>query len=87
VRYWRLNTSGAKAVRLGEDTTFVETASLANAMRKIAGGDGLTLTVPVATTSAVTPVGSAVLWDSTKAKAMFADIARGDTTKLSKYEK
>src|SRR5215207_5983618 len=87
VRYWRLNTSGAKAVRLGEDTTFVETASLANAMRKIAGGNGLTLTVPVATTSAFTPVGSAVLWDNTKAKAMFADIARGDTTKLSKYEK
>ena len=87
VRYWRLTTSGAKAVRLGKDTTFIETVSLANAMRKISGGDGLTLTVPIANTDAFTPVGSAVLWDSTKAKAMFGDIARGDTSKLSNYAK
>jgi LCP family protein required for cell wall assembly len=87
VRYWKLSTAGANAVRLGEDTTFVETASLANAMRKIAGGSGLTLTVPVANADAFTPVGSAVLWDSAKAKAMFADVARGDTSKLSKYAK
>jgi LCP family protein required for cell wall assembly len=85
VRYWRLSTSGANAVRLGKDTTFVETVSLANAMRKIAGGDGITLTVPVADSAASTPVGSAVLWDSAKAKAMFGDIARGDTSKLSNY--
>ena len=26
VRYWRLSTAGANAVRLGEDTTFVETS-------------------------------------------------------------
>jgi LCP family protein required for cell wall assembly len=87
VRYWRLSTSGAKAVRLGKDTTFVETASLANAMRKIAGGGGITLTVPVANSGAFTPVGSAVLWDSAKAKDMFGDIARGDTSKLSNYAK
>jgi LCP family protein required for cell wall assembly len=87
VRYWRLCISTAKAVRLGEDTTFLETASLANAMRKVAGGEGITLTVPVANSGAFTPVGSAVLWDSARAKAMFADIAGGDTSKLSKYSK
>jgi LCP family protein required for cell wall assembly len=87
VRYWNLCTSAAEAVRLGEDTSFAETVSLANAMRKIAGGKGLTLTVPVANPGAFTPVGSAVLWDTTNAKALFGDIARGDTSKLSKYAK
>ncbi len=87
VRYWRLSTSSAKAVRLGEDTSFLETVSLANAMRKVAGGNGLTLTVPVANPGAYTPVGSAVLWDKQKAKAMFADVAHGDTSELSKYGK
>jgi hypothetical protein len=86
-RYWRITTTGAKAIRVGEDTSFAETASFANGMRKIAGGNGLTLTVPVASSDAFTPVGSAVLWDGDKAKAMFSDIARGDTTKLSKYAK
>jgi hypothetical protein len=43
--------------------------------------------VPVANTGAFTPVGSAVLWDSAKAKDMFGDIARGDTSKLSNYAK
>ena len=55
-------------------------------MRKIAGGNGRTLTVPVANSDAFM-VGSAVLWDSAKAKAMFAYVARGDTSKLSKYAK
>jgi LCP family protein required for cell wall assembly len=87
VRYWKLTTSSAKAVRLGEDTTFFETVLLANGMRQVAGGNGLTLTVPVANPDAFTPVGSAVLWDSDEAKAMFDDIARGDTSKLSKYAK
>lgn len=87
VRYWRVTTSGAEAVRLGIDTTFVETVRLANAMRSVAGGNGLTLTVPVADPDAFTPIGSAVVWDTDQAKAMFADIARGDTSELSKYAK
>jgi hypothetical protein len=32
-------------------------------------------------------VGSAVLWDPNKSKAMFAAIARGDTSDLAKYAK
>ena len=87
VRYWRVTTSGAEAVRLGIDTTFLETVTLANAMRKVAGGNGLTLTVPVADPDASTPIGSAVVWDTDQAKAVFADIARGDTSELSKYAK
>lgn len=85
VRYWRLNTATAKSVTLGQDTSLAQVASLALAMRTIANGDGLTLTVPVSNPDASTPVGSAVLWDDAKAKAMFADVARGDTSDLKKY--
>ena len=86
-RYWNLSTATADAVSIGEDTTFFEMAKMANAMRKVSGGQGFTLTVPVADPGASTPVGSAVLWDEEEAKAMFADVARGDTSDLEKYAK
>lgn len=87
VRYFTLATATADAITIGQDTTFVEMARMANAMRKVSGGDGYTLTVPVSNPGASTPVGSAVLWDESKAKAMFAEVARGDTSGLAKYAK
>lgn len=87
VRYWRFNVATAEAIKLGRDTTLPEAVWLAYAMKRISGGDGLTLTVPVSTTGASTPVGSAVLWDPTRSKAMFSDIARGDTSGLAKFAK
>jgi LCP family protein required for cell wall assembly len=87
IRYWNLNTATAEAIKLGRDTSLPETLGLAYAMKRISGGSGLTLTVPVSSTGASTSVGSAVLWDATKSKAMFSDIARGDTSKLEKYAK
>lgn len=85
VRYWRLNQAAARSVRVGEDTSLWEMGALGLGMRSVAAGDGLTLTVPVADTDASTPVGSAVLWDERKAGAMFADVARGDTSDLAQY--
>jgi LCP family protein required for cell wall assembly len=85
VRYWKFNMATAEAIKLGRDTTLPEALWLAYAMKRISGGNGLTLTVPVASTGAPTPVGSAVLWESNKSKAMFSDIARGDTSGLAKY--
>jgi LCP family protein required for cell wall assembly len=87
VRYWKFNMATAEAIKLGRDTSFPEALWLAYAMKRISGGDGLTLTVPVSSTGAPTPVGSAVLWDPSKSKAMFSDIARGDTSGLAKYAK
>jgi LCP family protein required for cell wall assembly len=87
VRYWNLSTATADAVSIGDDTTFLEMAKMANAMRKVSSGGGFTLTVPVADPGASTPVGSAVLWDEEQAKAMFAEVARGDTSDLKKYAK
>ena len=86
-RYWDLSNASTQAVTLDEDTSLLQMAQLGLAMRRISGGDGLTLTVPVADANASTSAGSAVLWDKKKAKAMFSDIARGDTSELEKYAK
>lgn len=85
VRYWSVLTSGASAIAIGSDTGFFEMVGMANAMRQVSGGGGLTLTVPVADPDASTPVGSAVLWDSEKADELFGDLARGDTSDLDKF--
>ncbi len=85
VRYWRLSTASAASVRLGEDTSFFQMATLALALRTIAAGDGLTLTVPISDPDAQTSAGSSVLWDGERAAAMFGDIARGDTSDLAQY--
>ncbi len=87
VRYWQLCNASTDSIKLGETTSLFQMISLTLAMRKISNDQGLTLTVPVSNPGASTPVGSAVLWDDAKAKAMFADIARGDTSKLAKYAK
>jgi len=87
VRYWKFNLATAEAIKLGRDTTLPEALWLAYAMKRISGGGGLTLTVPVSSTGASTPVGSAVFWDPARSKAMFSDIARGDTSGLAKYTK
>ena len=64
VRYWRLCTATASAVKVGDRTPASTTwARPALAMRTVSAGDGLTLTVPVANPGYSTPVGSAVLWD------------------------
>ena len=87
VRYWNLSNASTQAITLDEDTSLLQTARLGLAMSRISSGKGLTLTVPIADTDASTSAGSAVLWDKKKAKAMFADIARGDTSELEKYVK
>jgi LCP family protein required for cell wall assembly len=86
-RYWGVSNASTQAITLDEDTSLLQTMQLGLAMRRISGGNGLTLTVPVADADASTSAGSAVLWDKKKAKAMFADIARGDTSQLEKYTK
>ena len=85
VRYWRLNNAAAQSIRVGEDTSLWKMGALGLGMRSVAAGDGLTLTMPVSDTDASTPAGSAVLWDEKKAAAMFADVARGDTSDLAQY--
>lgn len=87
VRYWRLNMALAHAVLRGEDTGVADLASAGNSIRKISGGDGLQLAVPVANADATTAAGSSILWDEEAAAAMFGQMARGDTSGLDKYAK
>jgi LCP family protein required for cell wall assembly len=87
IRYWNFCMATADAIKLGRDTSLPETLLLALALKQVSGGSGLTLTIPLSSTGAATPVGSAVLWDPVKSKAMFSDIARGDTSRLAKYGK
>lgn len=85
VRYYQLNTALAKSVRRGEDTSFGEALQMALAFRSVGAGDGKTLVVPIANMNASTAAGSSVLWDETKAKKLFAALARGDVAKAATY--
>jgi LCP family protein required for cell wall assembly len=86
VRYWRLSNAGTDSLAVGEDTSMFAVARMMLAFATISGKDGLTLTVPIANANATTSAGSSVLWDEGKARAMFDDIARGDTSGLKKYK-
>jgi LCP family protein required for cell wall assembly len=85
VRYWSFLTASSGAVVLGEDTTFPETVGAALAMRALTGSGGIALTVPVSDPNASTSAGSAMIWDEDKAKALFEDLAKGDTSNLEQY--
>lgn len=87
VRYWRLNAAGARALATGEGTGLNDVGRIGFGVVGASRGDGLTLTIPVANADAATQAGSAVLWDEEKAAAMFREIARGDTSKLSRFRK
>lgn len=87
VRYWRLNMAVSGAVLRGEDTGITDLASAGNSIRKISGGDGLQLAVPLANANATTAAGSSILWDDEAAADMFGQMARGDTSGLDKYAK
>ncbi len=53
------------------------------AMRAVAGGGGLSLTVPVANAALQTPnAGEAVQWNSAQAGQLFDDLRRDDTNAI-----
>jgi LCP family protein required for cell wall assembly len=81
-RYRKVLSSGAEAVLIDEDTGPLDLWKFARGMRDVAGGDGATLTVPIATDNLSTPAGSAVKWDSDKAKALFRALRDDRTTGL-----
>lgn len=71
---WRLHevgTATGSALAIGEDTSMWETVQMALAMRKISGGNGQSVTVPIGNANFSSPAGSAVLWDEAESQAMF----------------
>jgi LCP family protein required for cell wall assembly len=72
-------SAGGNALAVDDGTSPWGLVSFVLAMRDVAGGGGLSLTVPVSNPDLRTSVGSAVQWDRTRAKALFEDLRRDDT--------
>jgi LCP family protein required for cell wall assembly len=71
--------AGGGALTVDGGTTPIGLAKFVLAMRAVAGGNGLSLTVPVARADLSTPAGLAVEWNASAAKRLFADL-RSDNT-------
>ena len=72
----RLALSGTEALTVDEDTGPLDLARAGRAMRAVSGGDGVTITVPVADPDYRTSVGRAVLWDEQGAARLFDALRR-----------
>jgi LCP family protein required for cell wall assembly len=78
---WRLHsiaTAGGSALTVGQDESAIEVAKVMMAIRDIGKGKGNSVTVPVSDPNLQTAAGSAVKWDTPRAKQLFADL-RTDT--------
>jgi LCP family protein required for cell wall assembly len=67
----RLGNAGTQSLRVDEDDGPIDLLRFALAMRKVAGGDGRKVTVPVSDPNLATPAGSAVKWDTDRALRLF----------------
>ncbi|MGN6613059.1 MAG: LCP family protein [Angustibacter sp.] len=84
-RTFPLASSGAGALTVDEHTGPVALARFILGMKGAAGGNGLSMTVPVAGTGSRPGAGSVVLWDDAKARKVFAALKRSDTNALRPY--
>ncbi len=84
-RYYRVATSGASALSVDQDTGPIDLFRFARGMQSVAGGNGVTLTVPVADSNFSTKNGSAVKWDTDKALALFEALKNDRTTGLEQF--
>lgn len=82
VRLYDVGSATGDAVAVGEDTNVLEAARMALAMRSIASGSGVSVTVPVADANYQTTVGSAVLWDEQRAAELFDALRRGESVSI-----
>jgi LCP family protein required for cell wall assembly len=82
-RYYKIGTSSADALTVDNDMGPVDLAKFALAMRKVAGGgDGVSLTLPVANSNARRNGQSVVLLDEAKVKALVKALKEGRTAGL-----
>jgi LCP family protein required for cell wall assembly len=77
-RYWKINFAGAESVRVGLNVGPVAMAKFAWAMAH--SNEGKKCIVPYTSLGASTSAGSAVLWDTARARVLFQQI-RNDNTK------
>lgn len=84
LRTFPLAARGAGALTVDQGTGPVALAQFVLGMRSSAGPSGVSLTVPVRG-DGTRAGGSVVLWDQTKAQAVFDAIKRDDTTAVKAY--
>jgi LCP family protein required for cell wall assembly len=76
-------SAGAGALTVDEGMSPTGLLAFVQAMRAVAGGGGLSLTVPVANAALRTPnAGEAVQWNSAQAGQLFDDLRRDDTNAI-----
>jgi LCP family protein required for cell wall assembly len=74
--------AGAGALTVDQGTSPVGLAQFVLAMRAVSGGQGVSLTVPIARSDLSTPAGEAVEWNQSQARALFAALRADDTEKI-----
>jgi LCP family protein required for cell wall assembly len=71
-RYWGFTHASAEGLIVGEDTSMTDAGRVMLAMRAVSRDEGLSLVVPIQSENYQTSAGSAVKWDTERAKALFA---------------
>ena len=70
-RYWGFTHASARGLIVGEDTSLTDAGRVMLAMRAVSRDQGLSLVVPIQSENLQTSAGSAVKWDTARAKALF----------------
>lgn len=77
--------SGLDTLIVDKKMSLKDLASMFWAMKGVTGGDGHSLTVPIANANYLTPNdGDAVKWDMTKAKTLFGELKNDDKVTVTK---
>jgi hypothetical protein len=71
-RYWGFTHAAADGLVVGRDTSLRDATRVLLAMRAVSNDDGLSLVVPIASTNYPTSAGSAVKWDTERARSLFS---------------
>ena len=82
-RYLSVNKAAAQSLQVGQNVGPIDLARFAWAMAHSSGSNAKRCVVPYSSLGAATSAGSAVIWDATKAKALFQDIRNDDTASIS----
>jgi LCP family protein required for cell wall assembly len=73
-RWWNFTHASARGLIVGEDTSLRDSTRVLQAMRAVSNDQGLSLVVPIQSTNYPTSAGSAVKWDTERAKALFTTL-------------
>jgi LCP family protein required for cell wall assembly len=71
-RYWGFTHASAQGLIVGEDTSMSDAGKVMLAMRAVSRDEGLSLVVPIQTEGYQTSAGTAVKWNTERAKALFS---------------